>query len=151
MDTIPVIDIAPFRDGSPEQQQAVAKEVADACAALGFLIVSGHGVADGLIDEMRQVSFAYFDRPVEEKSKLRMPPATSRSAAKRWLIPWTRKRRPISRSLSRSGRSIRRKTRIIAPPVPENSLRPIFGPSRRLDFVQSGRPIIAKWNVSRPR
>ena len=74
MDTIPVIDIAPFRNGSREQQKAVAKEVADACASLGFLIVSGHGVADSLIDGMREVSFAYFDRPVAEKLKLRMPP-----------------------------------------------------------------------------
>ena len=48
MDSIPVIDIAPFRNGSAQQQQAVAKDVADACASLGFLIVSGHGVADSL-------------------------------------------------------------------------------------------------------
>ena len=61
MDSIPVIDIAPFRNGSAQQQQAVAKDVADACASLGFLIVSGHGVADSLIDDMRKVSFAYFD------------------------------------------------------------------------------------------
>ncbi len=74
MDSIPVIDIAPFRNGSAQQQQAVAKEVADACASLGFLIVSGHGVADSLIDDMRKVSFAYFDQPVEDKIKLRMPP-----------------------------------------------------------------------------
>ena len=74
MDTIPVIDIAPFRNGSREQQKAVAEEVAEACASLGFLIVSGHGVADSLIDGMREVSFAYFDRPVAEKLKLRMPP-----------------------------------------------------------------------------
>jgi isopenicillin N synthase-like dioxygenase len=31
-------------------------------------------VADNLIDDMRKVSFAYFDRPIEEKLKLRMPP-----------------------------------------------------------------------------
>ena len=74
MDSIPVIDIAPFRNGSAQQQQAVAKDVADACASLGFLIVSGHGVADSLIDDMRKVSFAYFDQPVEDKIKLRMPP-----------------------------------------------------------------------------
>jgi isopenicillin N synthase-like dioxygenase len=74
MDSIPVIDIAPFRNGSVQQQQSVAQEVADACASLGFLIVSGHGVVDGLIDDMRAVSFAYFDRPLEEKIKLRMPP-----------------------------------------------------------------------------
>ena len=31
-------------------------------------------MADSLIDDMRRVSLAYFDRPLEEKLKLRMPP-----------------------------------------------------------------------------
>src|ERR1700749_5339122 len=74
MDSIPVIDMVLFLNGSTERKQAVDKDVADACAALGFLIVSGHGVADSLIDDMRRVSFAYFDQPVEAKIKLRMPP-----------------------------------------------------------------------------
>jgi isopenicillin N synthase-like dioxygenase len=74
MDTIPVIDIAPFRNGTAKDQEAVARAVDAACSTLGFLIISGHGVPDGLIDEMRAVSFAYFDRPLEEKLKLRMPP-----------------------------------------------------------------------------
>src|ERR1700748_1147997 len=74
MDSIPVIDIAPFRNGSTQQQQAVARDVADACAALGFLIVSGHGVAASLSDYISRVSFPYFDKPVEAKIKLRIPP-----------------------------------------------------------------------------
>ena len=74
MDTIPVIDIAPFLDGTAKGQAAAARAVDDACSTLGFLIIVGHGVADSLIDDMRKVSFAYFDRPIEEKIKLRMPP-----------------------------------------------------------------------------
>ena len=74
MDTIPVIDIAPFLDGTAKGQAATARAVDDACSTLGFLIIVGHGVADSLIDDMRKVSFAYFDRPLEEKIKLRMPP-----------------------------------------------------------------------------
>ena len=74
MDTIPVIDIAPFLDGDAKGQEAVAREVDNACSALGFLIISGHGVPDGLIDDMRTVSRAYFDLPLEEKLQLRMPP-----------------------------------------------------------------------------
>ena len=73
MDSIPVVDIAPFAEGSAKDREAVAHQVDGACSSLGFLIISGHGVADGLIDDMRRVSFAYFDRPLEEKIKLRMP------------------------------------------------------------------------------
>ena len=74
MDTIPVIDIAPFLDGTAKGQAATARAVDDACSTLGFLIIVGHGVPDSLIDDMRRISFAYFDRPLEEKIKLRMPP-----------------------------------------------------------------------------
>jgi hypothetical protein len=38
-------------------------------------------VADNLIDDMRKVSLAYFDRPIEEKLKLRMPPDRYRGYA----------------------------------------------------------------------
>jgi len=31
---------------------------------LGFLMISGHSVADNLIDDRRKVSFAYFDGPI---------------------------------------------------------------------------------------
>jgi len=73
MDSIPVVDIAPFAEGGAKDREAVARRVDGACSSLGFLIISGHGVADGLIDDMRRVLFAYFDRPIEEKIKLRMP------------------------------------------------------------------------------
>jgi isopenicillin N synthase-like dioxygenase len=74
MDSIPVVDIAPFAEGGARDREAVARQVDSACSSLGFLIISGHGVADRLIDDMRGVSLAYFDRPLEEKLKLRMPP-----------------------------------------------------------------------------
>jgi len=51
----------------------VARAVDHACSTLGFLIIAGHGVSDSLIDDMRTTSFSYFDRPLEEKLKLRMP------------------------------------------------------------------------------
>jgi len=74
MDRVPVIDIAPFLDGTAKGEAAVAQAVDGACSTLGFLIIAGHGVPDNLIDDMRGVSFAYFDRPTEEKLTLRMPP-----------------------------------------------------------------------------
>jgi isopenicillin N synthase-like dioxygenase len=74
MESVPVIDIAPFLSGGASDQAAVARAVDEACSSLGFLIVSGHGVPERLIEDMRTTSFAYFDLPPEEKLKLRMPP-----------------------------------------------------------------------------
>jgi len=62
MDSIPVVDIAPFAEGGAKDREAVARQVDSACSSLGFLIISGHGVADRLIDDMRKVSLAYFDQ-----------------------------------------------------------------------------------------
>ncbi len=71
---IPVIDIAPFTQGGAAGHQAVAQAVDRACTDLGFLIISGHGVAETLVDDMRAVSRQFFDLPVDEKMRLRMPP-----------------------------------------------------------------------------
>src|SRR3984957_8070499 len=73
MNRIPVIGTGPFLNGSAKYQETVARQVDHACSSIGFLIISGHGVPDSLIDDMRTVSRAYFDQPLEEKVKLRMP------------------------------------------------------------------------------
>jgi isopenicillin N synthase-like dioxygenase len=73
-DTIPIIDIAPFIDGSSAARREVAGAVDAACSDLGFLIISGHGVSEALVEEVRAVSRAYFDLPTEAKIALRMPP-----------------------------------------------------------------------------
>jgi isopenicillin N synthase-like dioxygenase len=72
-DAIPVIDIAPFIHGQDEARRAVARAVDAACSDLGFLIIAGHGVSEALVDDIRRVSRAYFDLPVEEKLALKMP------------------------------------------------------------------------------
>jgi hypothetical protein len=41
MNIIPIIDIAPFLDGTAKVQVAAARAVEDACSTLGFLIISG--------------------------------------------------------------------------------------------------------------
>jgi isopenicillin N synthase-like dioxygenase len=71
---IPIIDIGPFRNGSEPERRAVADAVDKACSELGFLLVSGHGIPLGLVDDMRRVSTAFFERPAEEKLRYRMPP-----------------------------------------------------------------------------
>jgi isopenicillin N synthase-like dioxygenase len=73
-ETIPVIDIGPYFEGTPDGKRTVGRAVDAACRRLGFLVVSGHRVAPALIETIRAVSFAYFDLPVIEKLALRMPP-----------------------------------------------------------------------------
>lgn len=72
--TIPLIDISPFLNGSDAERRAVAAAVNTACEEIGFLLVTGHGIAASLVDEMRGVSTDFFDRPLEEKLHYRMPP-----------------------------------------------------------------------------
>ncbi len=73
-DAIPLIDISPFLRGSDAERRAVANAVNAACEDIGFLMVAGHGIPSSLVDGMRSASTAFFDRPLEEKLRYRMPP-----------------------------------------------------------------------------
>ncbi len=73
-DTIPLIDISPFLKGSDAERRAVAAAVNIACSEIGFLLVTGHGIPASLVDDMRRVSAIFFDRPIAEKMRYRMPP-----------------------------------------------------------------------------
>lgn len=70
---VPVIDIAPFRTGGVADKQAVADAVHRACRDIGFLVIRGHGVDDGLIARTRAVSRAFFDLPLAEKQRVARP------------------------------------------------------------------------------
>ncbi len=70
---VPVIDIGPFKMGSPEIKSRIAREVDAACRAIGFLIISGHGVPDELIARMDSVCRAFVALPYWEKARLTMP------------------------------------------------------------------------------
>jgi isopenicillin N synthase-like dioxygenase len=72
--TIPIIDISPFLKGDDADRRAVAAAVNTACTEIGFLLVVGHGIPASLVDEMRHVSTTFFERPLEEKLRYRMPP-----------------------------------------------------------------------------
>src|SRR5262245_24204586 len=70
---VPVIDIGPFLEGSPEGRRDVAAEVGRACEDIGFLIVAGHRVPDAMVRAMSRVSREFFDRPLEEKLRCKGP------------------------------------------------------------------------------
>lgn len=72
--SIPVIDVADLASPDPDARRAVGRALDRACTDLGFLIVSGHGVADALVERMRAVSRAFFALPMADKLALAMPP-----------------------------------------------------------------------------
>ena len=69
---VPVIDIAPFLEGSPEGKRRVADQVGQACREIGFLTIVGHGVPQDLVQRTYNISRQFFDRPFEEKVAVRV-------------------------------------------------------------------------------
>lgn len=75
LQTIPVIDIQPFLAGTDRRR--VVQEVRAACEGLGFLVVTGHGVPDRVVDELYARANEFFDLPLEEKNRIRKPAGTA--------------------------------------------------------------------------
>jgi isopenicillin N synthase-like dioxygenase len=67
MGSIPVIDIADLRAGSPRAQQAIAERIAAACRDTGFFYVVGHGVPAELTDALMRDARRFFELPLEAK------------------------------------------------------------------------------------
>jgi isopenicillin N synthase-like dioxygenase len=61
------IDLRPFRDGTPAERRRVAAELDGAGRDSGFVTITGHGIDQGLLDEMLSVTAGFFDLPPEEK------------------------------------------------------------------------------------
>ena len=57
---VPVIDLTPYRQGTPEGKKRVAEQVGQACRDIGFLVISGHGISEDLIRNTYGVSSAFF-------------------------------------------------------------------------------------------
>ena len=70
---IPVIDVAPFLEGSPAGKRHVANLVGRACEDIGFFTIVGHGVPAALTRRMYDVSHEFFDLPLAEKLRVKRP------------------------------------------------------------------------------
>ena len=62
---VPVIDIAPLRDGSDPAR--VGTELARAATEVGFLYVRNHGVDDAVVERARRTALEFFRMPEEAK------------------------------------------------------------------------------------
>jgi isopenicillin N synthase-like dioxygenase len=67
--SLPVIDLS-LLTGTPQQQQLLARSLADACLHTGFFYVSGHGIADELINRVFAESRALFGLPDAQKDAI---------------------------------------------------------------------------------
>jgi isopenicillin N synthase-like dioxygenase len=71
--SVPVIDLSPFRSDDPAQRNAVAAQVGQACRDIGFLIISGHGVPDTLIQDTYRTAKEFFALSTAEKVAVDRP------------------------------------------------------------------------------
>jgi len=70
---VPVIDLAPFTDGTPAGRAAVTCAVDTACTDIGFFTIAGHGVPEELVARMLETSRAFFDLPAADKQAVARP------------------------------------------------------------------------------
>ncbi len=69
---IPVIDMGPALDGSPEGERQVADGFRRAATEVGFFYVKNHGVPWSLIEQARAAARAFFALPLDQKTEVRV-------------------------------------------------------------------------------
>jgi len=67
---IPVIDLKDINDPQPDVQQALAKQIRDACIDVGFFYVTNHGISEEVIASALESMKTYFALPLETKMEL---------------------------------------------------------------------------------
>ncbi|MES1180113.1 MAG: 2-oxoglutarate and iron-dependent oxygenase domain-containing protein, partial [Hyphomicrobium sp.] len=68
--SIPVVDIAKLRTGTPAEQKAVADELGKAARTVGFVYVTGGGIEESLFEGVLDATKRFFALPDEEKMKV---------------------------------------------------------------------------------
>lgn len=68
---VPVIDLAPWFDGTTEGREKVAHEVDVALREIGFLLIVNHGVDPSLREAVRSASRTFFQLPAATKDRYR--------------------------------------------------------------------------------
>lgn len=67
---IPVIDITNLRNGT--DAHSVAKALHQASTGLGFIYITGHGIADATIEAAREAAYAFFRSELAQKESVRV-------------------------------------------------------------------------------
>ena len=69
--SLPVLDISRLQSGSAEKQPFL-DELRETAHELGFFYVSGHGIDEGLVEQVFTLSRSFFNLPEEEKLAIEM-------------------------------------------------------------------------------
>jgi isopenicillin N synthase-like dioxygenase len=67
---IPVIDLAPLIDGDPAREARTVDALGRACADIGFIYVSNHGVSREVVARLAAEAREFFARPMDEKLEI---------------------------------------------------------------------------------
>ena len=79
MNSVPVIDLAPFLAGDPAGRRQVVDGIARAAEQIGFFAITGHGVPRATMDALYDRAQDFFTLPLEEKQRVAPPsPAYAR-------------------------------------------------------------------------
>jgi isopenicillin N synthase-like dioxygenase len=68
---IPTIDLSAFRDGPPSERARVAADLDRAASTVGFMQVTGHGIADEVLAGLTDAMDGFFSLPMWQKKALR--------------------------------------------------------------------------------
>jgi isopenicillin N synthase-like dioxygenase len=70
---VPVIDLSQARAGGVVERRRAAAAIDAACREIGFFAITGHGVSEALVDEVRRLGHDFFERPMAAKLRWRHP------------------------------------------------------------------------------
>ena len=73
LQSVPIIDLAPYFSGSAEGKAAVARAVNQACRDIGFLVITHHQIPVELVQRVSALTRQFFDLALAEKRKVDRP------------------------------------------------------------------------------
>jgi isopenicillin N synthase-like dioxygenase len=72
VEEIPILDLAPLRNGEPDAKERLAAQLAHVFENVGFYFIRNHGIAQSLIDAAFAAAERFHDQPLERKLELRL-------------------------------------------------------------------------------
>ncbi len=71
--SIPVVDLAKFTKGHPDERKEFVYELGRAYEDVGFVAVKNHGIPEDLIDELYRYVKEFFELSIETKKRYEQP------------------------------------------------------------------------------
>ena len=68
-ETLPVVDLEEFINGSKDKRHEIASRVDRICCDIGFLIIKNHGIPKKIKQGAWQSAKKFFEQPLGEKMK----------------------------------------------------------------------------------